>query len=211
MSDRDALLVIKGIVDAQLAGDPTPAPTPTPTPAPQPVPVTHDYSPWTGNSRSQVEYKAKHGYAPKLPEWFDWEEAYASGHVIPDADYAPPATGGSGHDRRSLYWPAPGASALFNFDGAQGASFFPSFDVPPGWRGSMAINVRGERGGARIDSLKAVVSDGRGIILASGESQLGAVNFDSIPVDRDLGTVMVHVTIQGAGGSGYVQLNVYPR
>ena len=111
MSDRDALLAIKAIVDAQIGAPPTPtpvptpvptpAPTPTPTPTPTPVPIsiTHDYSPWSGNSTSQLQYKVKHGYLFPLPPWWDWEEAYASGHVIKDADYG---TNAASEDKRSI-------------------------------------------------------------------------------------------------------------
>jgi hypothetical protein len=48
MTDREALLAIKGIVDAQLAGEPAPTPTPAPAPTPAPTPTPDPADPCAG-------------------------------------------------------------------------------------------------------------------------------------------------------------------
>lgn len=87
MSDRDALLVIKGIVDAQLAAPaptPAPTPTPTPTPAPAPAPSTVNYALYMGLTRAQAEAQRLH---ERVPGW-SWADFAASGFMEPDGDFS---------------------------------------------------------------------------------------------------------------------------
>lgn len=237
MTDRDKLLEVEGVLAAMVLDlnalhsslnqylrgltpvptpaptpSPTPAPTPTPTPAPTPTPMpgkpAYPYANFMGYTTARIY--AHFGGKDKVPADWDWD-AFEPWREK-DGTNSPGNAGGPG--RAGLYWPAPGASAIYEFVGGPGAVFTASFPVPSGWAGVLQLSANGERGFGRIENFSLVVRDGWGNLLASETTKLGRIPL-RIDVDgtRNLGTCTATMTVarEGPGGAGYMQLNVHPK
>lgn len=195
--------------------DPPPPVDPVKPPEPVVPPfrlAKEDYKVYAGETRGSIEQSMAQGWT--LPAGWDWADAFASGYVKDTASINMGGVVGGGHDRSSLYWPEPGASAIWDIKGHPGDLLVSSFAVPAGWKGKLKIGAYGEHGfdpayGGRIDDLTFTVRDGAGNVLDTNHG--GLVPFE-IPVsdETNLGTCTAEVVIGPVGGVGYVQLNIYP-
>lgn len=126
MTDRDKLLEVEGVLAAMVldlnalhsslnqylrgltpaptptpAPSPTPAPTPAPVPTPTPPPAKLDYSGYHGETRGSIELAVREGFI--LPPGWNWEDAFASGHVK-DVGSIPLPGGSSAEPGSDLGW-----------------------------------------------------------------------------------------------------------
>jgi hypothetical protein len=203
-------VVVPPVVVPPVVVEPPKPPVAPPTPAKL---TAADYLAFAfqwGETRAIIEARK----APLPPGW-SWEDAYASKHITSGVINAS-NPGDSGHDRASLYFPAPGASAIANIAGHPGDRITHGFPVPAGWNGTIKIGVYGQRGsdpiyGGRIDDMTFTVRDGAGRVL--GTNHGSDVMFE-IQVAGDISSISAEAIITPtlkAGGVGYMQVNVYPK
>lgn len=205
---RDRIKVLEGQVGPLVPVTPT-----IPVPPPPVIPPPRDYTPWAGKSRTQIEYAVKNRYMLPLPDWFDWEEAYANG-VVRDVDYNPgPAMGTEDYYSPVFNW-RPGGSSRRHIDSPEGGSVFSvQIPIPWGYRGTIVAKADGERGGARIEKMDLWLSyspNGEPLTLDGARLiERGAMGHPSftLKVTADLPALYLCARTYNKG-LGYFQLNV---
>lgn len=134
MTDRDLLLTIYAQIGAHLMQRPPVEPPPPPPPKP---PSAIDYSRWSGMTRAQLEAAYFGPWPnPRWPAGWNWEDAYASGHVLTPEDYG---AGSAAVDEWHFAWEQVGHYKRVQFQAGLVRSF--STDVPPGFSGVLRGNL----------------------------------------------------------------------